>query len=81
MLNNILTFVHPAYGSNWQEKLDFHWRHINEQLPHWPSNIDLGFRAGLPLLEVKLTTTCHEGYQQKNIFASVLQQFLLIKLS
>jgi nicotinamide-nucleotide amidase len=29
---------------------------IDQQLPHWPKEIDLGFRAGAPLLEVKLTT-------------------------
>jgi nicotinamide-nucleotide amidase len=38
---------------------------INEQLPNWPENIDLGFRAGMPLLEVKLTTTSHEGHKIK----------------
>lgn len=28
---------------------------ISEQLPDWPENIDLGFRASMPVLEVKLT--------------------------
>lgn len=30
---------------------------IDEKLPDWPTEIELGFRAGKPLLEVKLTTT------------------------
>nr|MBL0711496.1 competence/damage-inducible protein A [Colwellia sp.] len=29
---------------------------VDEQLPDWPSDIELGFRAGMPLLEIKLTT-------------------------
>lgn len=28
---------------------------INQKLPDWPQQIDLGFRASMPLLEVKLT--------------------------
>jgi nicotinamide-nucleotide amidase len=28
---------------------------INDQFPDWPAALDLGFRAGLPLLELKLT--------------------------
>ncbi|MBU2871341.1 CinA family nicotinamide mononucleotide deamidase-related protein [Colwellia sp. E2M01] len=38
---------------------------IDEQLPDWPSEIDLGFRAGLPLLEVKLTTNSQKGLTLK----------------
>lgn len=38
---------------------------IDEQLPDWPKSIELGFRAGMPLLEVKLTTTNQEGHSQK----------------
>ncbi|PHR80119.1 MAG: damage-inducible protein CinA [Colwellia sp.] len=38
---------------------------IDEQLPNWPENIELGFRAGMPLLEVKLTTTNQEGHKSK----------------
>ncbi len=42
---------------------------LNDQLPDWPTNIDLGFRAGMPLLEVKLTTTTQEAHQQKHPMA------------
>ena len=38
---------------------------IDEKLPNWPKNIELGFRAGMPLLEVKLTTTSPEGHKIK----------------
>ena len=36
---------------------------INEKLPNWPSSIELGFRAGFPLLEVKLSTHSNQGLQ------------------
>lgn len=38
---------------------------IDEQLPNWPQSIELGFRAGMPLLEVKLTITSQEGHSIK----------------
>jgi len=38
---------------------------IDEQLPDWPNNIELGFRAGMPLLEVKLTTTNQKDHNSK----------------
>lgn len=38
---------------------------IDEQLSDWPESIELGFRAGMPLLEVKLTTTNQEGHNLK----------------
>lgn len=38
---------------------------IDEQLPNWPENIELGFRSGMPLLEVKLSTTSQEGHKSK----------------
>jgi nicotinamide-nucleotide amidase len=28
---------------------------IHDQLPEWPDEVEIGFRAGLPLLEIKLT--------------------------
>ncbi len=45
---------------------------LNDQLPDWPTNIDLGFRAGMPLLEVKLTTTTQEAHQQKHLWQEKL---------
>jgi nicotinamide-nucleotide amidase len=57
---------------------------INEQLPQWPTAIDLGFRAGMPLLEVKLTTDTDEGLALKIIWqeklASVLGDHLIAEI-
>jgi nicotinamide-nucleotide amidase len=38
---------------------------IDEKLPGWPESIELGFRAGMPLLEVKLTTKNQKGHDIK----------------
>jgi nicotinamide-nucleotide amidase len=38
---------------------------IDENLPDWPESIELGFRAGMPLLEVKLTTNNRKGHDLK----------------
>ena len=57
---------------------------INEQLPQWPTAIDLGFRAGMPLLEVKLTTDTDEGLALKTIWqeklAGVLGDHLIAEI-
>jgi len=39
---------------------------INEHLPDWPAEVSLGFRAGAPLLEIKLAIAdpAHEALQQ-----------------
>lgn len=49
---------------------------INEQLPQWPTAIDLGFRAGMPLLEVKLTTNTKKGLALKPIWHNKLADVL-----
>mgnify|MGYP005985176373 CR=1 FL=1 len=49
---------------------------IDEQLPDWPKNIELGFRAGMPLLEVKLTTTNQEAHNQKSFWQEKLINIL-----
>ncbi len=49
---------------------------VNEQLPDWPENIELGFRAGMPLLEVKLTTTSQEAHNQKHFWQEKLLKVL-----
>ena len=41
---------------------------INEQLPNWPEEIELGFRAGMPLLEVKLTIKTQQGLALKPLW-------------
>jgi len=49
---------------------------VDEKLPDWPENIELGFRAGMPLLEVKLTTTCQEGHSQKHFWQEKLMKVI-----
>ncbi len=49
---------------------------INEKLPNWPTNIELGFRSGSPLLEVKLTTQSEQAYQQKQLWLTKLSGLL-----
>ncbi len=49
---------------------------INEQLPQWPKAVDLGFRAGMPLLEVKLTTDNLQGLALKKEWQEKLSYVL-----
>lgn len=35
---------------------------INEKLPEWPTEIAIGFRAAMPILEVKLSVQCAKGH-------------------
>ena len=49
---------------------------VDDQLPDWPKDIDLGFRAGMPLLEVKLTTNSHKAHQHKEHWQQKLTQVL-----
>jgi len=49
---------------------------INEKLPDWPDYIELGFRAGVPLLEVKLTIQSKQGLQHKAFWISQLSTVL-----
>ncbi len=49
---------------------------IDEQLPNWPKDIELGFRAGMPLLEVKLTTNTNKGLKLKPLWKSKLADVL-----
>lgn len=45
---------------------------VDDKLPDWPQDIELGFRAGMPLLEVKLTTTNQIGHNQKQFWQEKL---------
>tara|TARA_R110001592_G_scaffold318212_1_gene595267 strand:- start:13137 stop:14429 length:1293 start_codon:yes stop_codon:yes gene_type:complete len=51
-------------------------RMIDEELPDWPESIELGFRAGIPLLEVKLTTTSQEAHNHKHFWQEKLIKIL-----
>ena len=49
---------------------------INEKLSSWPDYIELGFRAGNPLLEIKLTVQTEQGLQDKAYWVSQLSLLL-----
>lgn len=49
---------------------------INEQLSEWPAEIELGFRAGMPLLEVKLTINTQQGLALKSRWKNKLTNTL-----
>jgi nicotinamide-nucleotide amidase len=49
---------------------------INEQLPLWPDHIELGFRAGNPILEVKLTIQSEQGLKEKEHWTEQLSSLL-----
>ncbi|MFQ3277764.1 MAG: nicotinamide-nucleotide amidase [Colwellia sp.] len=45
---------------------------IDQQLSDWPTEIELGFRAGMPLLEVKLTINTAQGLALKPLWQKKL---------
>ena len=49
---------------------------IIEQFPHWPTEVELGFRAALPLLEVKLTSRSTEGLTLSTQWKHQLEKLL-----
>ncbi len=51
-------------------------RLINEQLPNWPQEIELGFRAAIPMIEIKLTSRSRLAEQQVSLWINKLQQLL-----
>lgn len=59
-----------GYGESSLQKL------IDEKLPNWPDSIELGFRAGMPLLEVKLSTNTKQGLELKPTWQKKLSDIL-----
>lgn len=49
---------------------------IDDNLADWPTEIELGFRAGLPLLEVKLTTKSQKGKELQALYLPKLKTLL-----
>lgn len=49
---------------------------INDELPHWPTEIEIGFRAAMPLLELKLITHCQIGRERLNSWMKKLKVLL-----
>jgi nicotinamide-nucleotide amidase len=49
---------------------------INQQFPDWPDNIEIGFRATMPLLELKLTTRSKQYLPLKQHWLSKVKALL-----
>lgn len=49
---------------------------ISDQLPDWPEDVELGFRAGLPLLEIKLATRSPQHAALKQQWLDRLQPLI-----
>ena len=49
---------------------------VNEHLPDWPSHIELGYRAAMPLLEIKLTSHHQQGHDDKPVWQQKLYNLL-----
>lgn len=49
---------------------------VNLHLPDWPSDIELGYRAAMPNLEIKLTTHDQSGHDKKTTWQSKLTDLL-----
>ncbi|KGK00425.1 CinA family nicotinamide mononucleotide deamidase-related protein [Thalassotalea sp. ND16A] len=49
---------------------------VDEQYPNWPEEIELGFRAGSPLLEIKLTSRSHTSSTLREECYQNLKQLL-----
>lgn len=48
---------------------------INQSLPNWPAEISIGFRAAMPVLELKLVTHCQKG---RTLLPQWLEQLTLL---
>jgi len=49
---------------------------IDNNFPNWPEEIELGFRAAMPLVEVKLTTRNQSATELKGLWLDKLQKLL-----
>jgi nicotinamide-nucleotide amidase len=49
---------------------------IGEQFPDWPDSIELGFRASMPLLELKLTSRSQVAFVEKQAWQQKLKAML-----
>ena len=49
---------------------------IDEQLPDWPDDIDLGFRASMPILELKLTSKTSKAKENKDLWFNKIKQLI-----
>jgi len=49
---------------------------VSNQLSDWPDDIELGFRAAMPMIEIKLTTDTEQGHQKKAQWQQKIEQLL-----
>ena len=49
---------------------------LNEHCKDWPSTVELGFRAGLPLLEIKLSIRDQNAKKQQQHCVKILQKLI-----
>ncbi len=49
---------------------------ISEAMPDWPDTVELGFRASLPIIDVKLTTNTYEGEKARTVCLARLKMLL-----
>ena len=49
---------------------------ISDAVPDWPVDVELGFRAGFPLLELKLASSDERGHAQADALLTRLQPLL-----
>ncbi|MFD2168252.1 CinA family nicotinamide mononucleotide deamidase-related protein [Thalassotalea euphylliae] len=49
---------------------------VDEELPDWPDDIELGFRASMPLLELKLTTKTTKALASKALWIEKISHLL-----
>lgn len=49
---------------------------INQEFPNWPDEIVIGFRASMPIVELKLITNCQQGQKILPLWQSKLQKIL-----
>lgn len=49
---------------------------VNANFPDWPTDIELGYRAAMPNLEIKLTTHLQSGHDKKALWQTKLTDLL-----
>lgn len=49
---------------------------ISERIPDWPEEVELGFRASLPIIDVKLTAKSQEGEKARDVCLARLKALL-----
>ncbi|WP_448246832.1 CinA family nicotinamide mononucleotide deamidase-related protein [Thalassotalea agariperforans] len=59
-----------GYGESGLQKL------LVEQFPNWPTSLEIGYRASMPLLELKITSRSHQDLQLKEQWLTKIKALL-----